>query len=91
MRILIGLAAGMLATTALAQTTTTTNSTTSMGTMPMPDKMMNTTSTTATHESKSMHSTTAGHHRMSGKRHCHTMMKHGKKTRMCHASHMKKM
>ena len=85
MRILIGLAAGMLATAAMAQTT---NSTETMGAMAMPDKAMNTTSTTATQKSSSMHSSMSGNHAMHSKRMCHTHMRHGKKVRVCKTHHM---
>ena len=90
MRILIGLAAGVLATAAFAQTSTTTetNSMGTMGTMAMPDKATATKSTTATHESKSMHSTMSGKGAMHSHRKCQTHMRHGKKVRVCKTQHM---
>ena len=85
MRILIGIAAGMLATAAMAQTN---NSMAPMGNMAMPEKPMATSTTTATHESSSMHSSMSGNHAMHNKRMCHTHMRHGKKVRVCKTHHM---
>ncbi len=92
MKLLIGIAAGLLATGALAQsTTTTTQSTTTKPPMEMnrtTGSVMhnsNMTSSTMRKTGSVTHTTMRGNHKMHRK--CYTQMRHGKKVHVCRTRH----
>ena len=98
MKILIGLAAAALfAGSAIAQSTTGTMNTMSTGgassqTAPMggmsgdqaaPAQSTTTTTTDTTTSSSTSASSMGTHHVMHAKKHCHWVMRHGKRVRSC--------
>ena len=93
MKLLIGIAAGLIATGALAQSTTTT---TSQSTTTKPPAEMNrstgsvvhnstTTSSTVRKTGSVTHTATRAPHRTNRK--CYTQMRNGKKVRVCRTRH----